>query len=320
MIEVQRENEDVAVVIAGKDVEILDAGDDYVLARCDLADLANEAAQTLSNDLTIQIHSEDGFGTYLFHEVELFAAQDGTALAFRCHTPNKYWEGQFGLATFLAAIRDQTAHHDNWKVTHVELEDDWKALTVERVVAIGDSLQASIQTAAADLKVLVHAAEVALSGLPWKDEYATDEGVFCRELLHPLLRRMGFLFVRYTHGKKEYGKDFTFSETTSFGHHRHYGLQAKAGDVSGAVNAAVDELLGQIADAFSMPYYELGSKDPRFISTYIIAISGKFTENAREKIVEKMPKGIIGSVYFLDRERITELVERYWKKQQRERL
>ena len=31
--------------------------------------------------------------------------------------------------------------------------------------------------------------------------------------------------------------------------------------------------------------------------------------------VEKMPKGIIGSVYFLDRERITELVERYWKKQ-----
>jgi len=27
----------------------------------------------------------------------------------------------------------------------------------------------------------------------------------------------------------------------------------------------------------------------------------------------RVPKGIIGSVYFLDRERITELVERYWK-------
>ena len=69
------------------------------------------------------------------------------------------------------------------------------------------------------------------------------------------------------------------------------------------MNAAVDELLGQIADAFAMPYYELGSKDARFISTFIIAISGKFTENAREKIVEKMPKGVIGSVYFLDRDR-----------------
>jgi hypothetical protein len=124
---------------------------------------------------------------------------------------------------------------------------------------------------------------------------------------------MGFLFVRYTHGKREYGKDFTFSELTPFGNYRHYGLQAKAGDVSGGVNAAIDELLGQIADAFAMPYYELGSKDPRFISTFIIAISGRFTENAREKIVEKMPKGVIGSVYFLDRERITELVERHWK-------
>jgi hypothetical protein len=103
--------------------------------------------------------------------------------------------------------------------------------------------------------------------------------------------------VRYTGGRKEYGKDFTFSEATAFGSHRHYGLQAKAGDVRGGVNADIDELLGQIADAFAMPYYELGSKDPHYISTFIIAISGSFTENAREKIVEKMPKGLIGSVY-----------------------
>lgn len=235
------------------------------------------------------------------------------ALAFRCHTPNKYWEGKFGLATFLAAIRDQAGHHDNLEVTQIELEDDWKGVTLKRVIAKGDPLQASILAAAADLQALIHTAEVALSGLAWKDEYAKNENLFCRELLYPLLRRMGFVLVRYTHGKREYGKDFTFSELTPFGHYRHYGLQAKAGDISGGVNAAIDGLLGQIADAFAMPYYEVGSKEPRFISTFIIAISGKFTENAREKIVEKMPKGIIGSVYFLDREYITELVEQYWK-------
>src|SRR5439155_25599925 len=120
--------------------------------------------------------------------------------------------------------------------------------------------EASIRLAASDLKLLLHSAEVALSGLPWTDEYATNEDSFCRELLHPLLRRMGFVFVRYTHGKREYGKDFTFSEVTPFGHYRHYGLQAKAGDISGGVNAPIDELLGQIADAFAMPYYEVGSK------------------------------------------------------------
>lgn len=64
---------------------------------------------------------------------------------------------------------------------------------------------------------------------------------------------MGF-FLYDTPTAREYGKDFTFSELTTFGHHRHYGLQAKAGDVSGGVNASVDEWLGQIADAFAMPF------------------------------------------------------------------
>jgi hypothetical protein len=313
MIEVRGENDSLAVLLSNREIEILDADQDHILARCTLSDLAHEQSQHLPNGLALEVHSEDGFGTFFFHELELSEASDGMTMVFRCHTPNKYWEGKFGLATFLSAIREQVGYHDNWKITQIELDDDWKGITLERTVALGDPIVASIHVAASALKAILHSAEVALSGLPWSDEYAEKEDSFCRELLQPLLRRMGFLFVRYTHGKREYGKDFTFSELTPFGHHRHYGLQAKAGDVSGGVKASVDELLGQIADAFAMPYYELGSKDPRFISTFIIAISGRFTENAREKIVEKMPKGVIGSVYFLDRERITELVERYWK-------
>lgn len=313
MIESKRENDDVEVFISGKVAEIHDAGDDFVRAGCSLADLANEHAHPLPAGLQLEVHSDDGFGTFFFHELVISPHVDGVALEFCCHTPNKYWEGRYGLATFITAINEQLTYHGNWVATHIELEDDWKAITLQRVIAHGDPLQSSVLGAASDLKTLLHSAEVALSGLPWRDEFTTDEDAFCRELLHPLLRRMGFLFVRYTHGKKEYGKDFTFSEVTPFGNHRHYGLQAKAGDISGGVNAAIDELLGQLEDAFSMPYFEIGSKEQRFISTFVIAISGTFTENAREKIVEKMPKGCIGSVYFLDRERITELVERYWK-------
>ncbi|MGD0220989.1 MAG: hypothetical protein ABSF71_01520 [Terriglobia bacterium] len=313
MIKVKQENGELTVLIGGNEAEITAAGEDYILAECSLSDLAKERSQALPKGLELEIHSEDGFGTYFFYDVRLSEAPSGVAMAFRCHTPNKYWEGQFGLATFIAAIRDQAVYHHNWKVTEIETEDDWKGITLERAVALGDPLEASIRTAASDLNVLLHSAEVALSGLPWREEYTTNEDAFCRELIHPLLRRMGFVFVRYTHGKREYGKDFTFSELTPFGHYRHYGLQAKAGNVSGGVNAAIDELLGQIADAFTMPYYELGSKEPRYISTFIIAISGRFTENGREKIVEKMPKGVIGSVYFVDRESITELVERHWK-------
>jgi hypothetical protein len=105
---------------------------------------------------------------------------------------------------------------------------------------------------------------------------------------------MGFVSVRYLHGVREYGKDFTFSEVSPFSHLRHYGLQAKAGHISGEVNSAIDEIIGQAKDAFAMPYYELGSREPRYISTFVVAISG--------------------SVYFLDRENIIELIDRHWRK------
>ena len=68
MIEVDREPDDVAVLISGKEVGVEDAGDSYVLAGCDLADLENEAAQPFPQGLTLQVRSEDGFGTYLFKD------------------------------------------------------------------------------------------------------------------------------------------------------------------------------------------------------------------------------------------------------------
>jgi hypothetical protein len=312
LIELTEREQEYYVTVAGKDIGILDAGDDYVLAECSLDDLRGVSVTTFPEKLTIEVRSEDGFGTFFFHELRISAHDPGIALEFICHTPNKYWEGRFGLATFIDAINKQVKHFDNFHVTHIEVEDDWKGISICRLLSPGDPVEPAIAHAANELKQLLKTAEVALSGIEWKAEYQTDEGLFCRELLLPLLRRMGFLFVRYTHGKKEYGKDFTFSELTLFGNHRHYGLQAKAGNVSGEVNSQIDELIGQLNDAFSMAYYELGSKEQRYISTFVIAISGLFTENAREKIVEKIPKGIIGSVYFLDRYRIDELIDRYW--------
>jgi hypothetical protein len=112
---------------------------------------------------------------------------------------------------------------------------------------------------------------------------------------------------------EEYGKDYTFSELTLFGDLRHYGLQAKAGNMSGGVNSQIDEIIGQIEDAFNMPYYEIGSKDERYISAFIVAISGRYTDNAKDKIIQKIKKGLIGSVYFFDRDKILELVEKYWR-------
>jgi len=146
----------------------------------------------LPKGLVIEIHSEDGFGTFFFDEVHVSGVPDGVTVAFRCHTPNKYWEGQFGLATFIAAIRDQAVHHDNWKVAQIEMDDDWKGITLERLVALGDPMEGSIRAAATDLTLVLHSAEVALSGLPWSEEYAAKEDPFCRELIQPFFDAWDF--------------------------------------------------------------------------------------------------------------------------------
>lgn len=313
MAEIVHQDDQLDVLIGGKSISVIDAADDYVLAECELAELDGERAGTWPKELVLQIHSTDGFGTYFFHELHIVANDDSVALDFVCHTPNKYWEGHYGLAAFIQALSEQVDVSENLDVTHMELEDDWKAITLRRGLCIGDPIVPSIQNAAQTLTALIRQAEIALGGMAWKAAHAENEDLFCREILLPLLRRMGFLFVRYTHGRREYGKDFTFSEQSRFGGLRHYGLQAKAGDVSGGVNSQIDELVGQIDDAFSMPFYELGSNDRRFISMFVIAISGYFTENAREKIVEKISDSLLGSVWFLDRTRIDELIERYWR-------
>ncbi len=151
----------------------------------------------------------------------------------------------------------------------------------------------------------------------WERRYEKNEEAFSKLLILPLLRKMNFLNVNYNHGRREYGKDFTFSELNNFGQIVNYAVQVKAGDVNGKVNSQIDELIGQIEDAFTMPYFPIGSKEPKYISGFYIIISGKFTENAKEKIMFKTDNKLsklVGAVYFVDKEKLIELMEKYSKK------
>ena len=305
---------ETSAFLGDDELSIDDIHDDgTVLAECSTEDLDEATLADFPELLRVRTQSPNGFDTHLFHDAEITrAGGSSVCIEFICHHPNKYWEGTWGLSHLLGAVRDQAPHFSGVMVGDVDLEDDWKRLTLRFAVPESNAGRA-LRDCARACKEIIHAAEIALAGMQWKPEYETDERLFCEEVLGPILRRMGFLSVRYTAGTREYGKDFTFSELTPFGSMRHYGLQAKAGDVSGGVNSAVDELIGQVSDAFAMPYYDLGSHEPRYISTFVIAISGKFTSNAREKIVHKIPKGLHGSVLFLDRETLQGLVNRFWK-------
>jgi len=313
-IKVLEGEEFISIYLGDKELSVIDYNDDYVLAECNVSDLADLEISDYPINLTIKIHDPSGFGTYLFHEMEISKFDNTLLMEFICHTPNKYWEGRWGLATYLDAIRKQVGFFDGIELGEIELEDDWKKLSLIFKYNLPYCFTTSINEACEKIRQVLRTAEIILHGFIWKNEYEQDEMLFCNEVLTPLLRRMKFLSVSFNHGTKEFGKDYTFSELTPFGDLRHYGLQAKAGNISGGVNSQIDEIIGQIGDAFNMPYYEIGSKDERYISVFIVAISGHYTNNAKDKIVQKINKGLIGSVYFFDKDKILELVENYWNK------
>jgi hypothetical protein len=89
----------------------------------------------------------------------------------------------------------------------------------------------------------------------------------------------------------------------------------KFSDIRGGANSDIDEIFSQIEDAFKMPYYDLYTKMKVRPSKVCVIISGKFTENAIEKICEKIESHAMrNNILFIDGERIDTLSEKFRKK------
>lgn len=237
-----------------------------------------------------------------------------------------YWgHPRHTFGNYCTKVKEQAEHQGHL----VQVQED--AITIESNIPTQTvaCIQSVMDSVLADFRAYLQNAETILNGGPeWKDEYWVHEKPFCDELLEKLLHQMEFDDIENKHGNWEFGKDFTFTERTFFGLHRYYGLQAKAGNISGAINpqpytrnsqgrrikvTPIDEILAQLEDAFTVPYRYKETAEPRFISTFIIAISGELTENAKEKLWWKLQKaGRLGMVYIWDRKKIEELIRIYW--------
>jgi hypothetical protein len=175
-----------------------------------------------------------------------------------------------------------------------------------------ETLENGIQQTSNVLSQLILETEECLSGKPvWKALYERNEDAFCKEVLLPLLKKMGF-DVRYTHGQHEYGKDFVFWESTKFGKIRYCALQAKAGNISGSVGSQIREIFEQIEIGFEKPFKILNGEE-KYISEFVVAISGDFTHHAQERIQVKLRKlSNVGSVYFWDKDEILHLIDEFY--------
>jgi len=174
---------------------------------------------------------------------------------------------------------------------------------------VQDSFETCIAKYIEELRQLVEDTEIELAnGLPWDKKYEEDEKPF-QKYLQKLIELMDYDVVKLDHGQFEFGKDIIFAETTKFGIRRYYAIQAKKGNLSGDAKSAIDEILTQMEDAFSVPFREQQTLEHKYISTFIIAISGEFTNNAKEKIWARLLRhGRVGLVYLWDKNVVQDLM------------
>ena len=184
-------------------------------------------------------------------------------------------------------------------------ETAYSAGSREEAIEICDQITNEIE-GAAELRIGVELFKVSES---------ENEKDFTLRVVLPILRKLGFSNVKYNHGKREYGKDIVFSRITEFDEVEHWAAQVKFGDIRGGANSDIDEVFAQIEDAFKMPYYDLYTKTKVRPSKVCVIVSGKFTENAIEKICEKIESHAMrNNILFIDGERIDTISEKFRRK------
>jgi len=138
-------------------------------------------------------------------------------------------------------------------------------------------------------------------------EQFKNEESFRQNFVRPLLNKLGFFLVTDYHGRREFGKDFVFSELHRFGGIRHYAAQVKHIQTIG-LGQAIDELLTQVNQAFSNPFTLPDSPRDDYISSFYIFNSGRITIEAKDDLIQRLRRTLYGeNVYFLDGDRLDSL-------------
>ena len=142
--------------------------------------------------------------------------------------------------------------------------------------------------------------------IPNQSEASFTQGTFI-----PLLKKLGFEDVVYYHGSREFGRDVIFSRQTEFGIPEYWAAQVKLGNVSGKVNSYLDLIVKQAEEAFKIPLFDIRTKSKIWISKFVVAITGRYTENAVEKICQKIESSALrNNILFLDGETLYDLRDR----------
>ena len=308
MIEIDQENGEIhAIRIDGESLDS-DDGERWILPKGLIRDLA---VNDLPNDAIFEICSRIEDSMIVLDTIPIHLQKIGDDRVRSCFEDSgtrKYWDGDVGFKPYMeakkAVVEERSIEVGDVSLDSYEDDGAWIHLAYSAEMA-ADKLITAVELAEQTVAEIEGAAEMRLGARLWTPREATNEQEFTLRTVLPILRKLGFQNVRYSHGKREFGRDVVFARVTEFRDLEFWGAQVKFGDVAGGANAAIGEFLGQIDDAFKMPFYDLYTKRKQRISKLAIIISSKFTDNAIEKLCEKIESHAArNNVLFVDGDKL----------------
>lgn len=234
-------------------------------------------------------------------------AENDIQLGFGFGGPEGIWKNDVAIgAAFreLSLLPEYTDHQQQFNIEH----DETSIFFTRHLSKTSDEDLLSVVTnTLIDLQGIVAKINSRLFGFRWLTEYETDEARFTKEVVIPLLRKMGFNGVRYNHGISEFGRAVLFSDIDKFSRVRHYAAQVKAGNINASNGTLLNQLIVQIDDSLAIPVSGPGKTKQFHISEVFIICSGKISEGAVVRLNQKLDPRLAGSVHFLDIEDVLHL-------------
>ena len=129
-----------------------------------------------------------------------------------------------------------------------------------------------------------------------------NESVFCKEILMPILKDLGYDNVQETHGQHEYGIDILFSNYNKFKIMEWNGIVAKTGNINldegTEMSRNLKNISKQVYQAKKMDHLEKNYRNVKITRVFIVT-NGKINYHAKQALFREDPL-IEGNLFFLD--------------------
>ena len=146
-----------------------------------------------------------------------------------------------------------------------------------------------------------------------------NEAEFRRDIIIPLLSKMGYIAPVEYHGSNEKGKDIICFEYDKLGEQRFLAIVAKKGDLTGSAssNQGLMTVVNQIQQAFDSPYEDLFNMKKVLINEVWVMTTGNIVSGAEQSVINTLRKSNLDKqIRFIKDDRLVQLIDEnfstYW--------